>query len=1129
MSPSSSFFSPSSSSEEIPPLRSADLVFKAAEEFWDGLRSGEPLSVLVAALQKAFHASSSSLCSSSTSSARSSEAPLAASSASSSLCAVEMSSAPLGIKEEEQRTLPFTHKIPFLTQVALLLSVEDQVANEEATSLFLSSPEIRRLMREHWKRSPNPSPGRTLHETGQDKQNMSAEGEAYSRERKRRVEHPMEPLLSSSSPPFVSSPAIPFGFPESTLKKICPTGVEEETRPTPTTRRTGTGSLKETEGKEQHETKTSSSAASLLAVVAPRSFVSSTTFAFPYLSFLLHPTVVSQMVREEWKKAHLSHPSSFSSLSPSGVPFRTPGSRGDTSSNTPFHPALWVEALQWLQEAPLTPVTATARIAISRRLGKWQVALESLMAIPAQEWTEGDVAGTVQALYVAGRAHWEANEASLGKKEKHLARRNHTKGKEHLGGGGGVELGKASVVEANCSVEGGPLTHHPKQDQEKRTAPPLASPKNMGEVENLQHHEEEEVATVEGGGNKEEVCDASVGEVSRLCRLRPSLTIYSSSEEERANQMSFPFPSRSLATSSTETSSASESFPSSAVATHLRFLCHTAARVLCVGSHVIPTWRSPAVLHHFLRLYAYVPSLWAEACHVVEQGLALPRWPSSVRDATEEKDSRSSVLPTVAVFSTFPSSSILHEDVAPLQKEKKKKVKAEEENSVSVCQTKVHQTEEETERSKKRMEGAPDADQLSRSSASLYSDEVDHKDSGDEIVSFPSAFSSFSSSYGTRCLPLRGMQPNTLTLYRILEVLRPHKEQQWERGLAYASQLMQPPYDVQVGQDVATVELLLQLCIQGRRREDALHYMSLCNASRHENSLSMASSTSVADFGDGVHASSVGVPLKKSKRKQMMQSNQKPHRFAEVIDMNRSIVRDLRFPLQESLARLLCEWSPEREMGKKEDVDEHHATKATTRSPHTSPVSHLLSAADVYTRSRRQDSNLPLSPSPTTPSYLSAEELSMHFNRHTLSRAYNGLLQQSKTLEEAERYKKSLFSLRAGIENESLAHLIPLHAQRGKWEAALHGLQELVHHPRRQARFLPTAALHDSVQYALEQAPAPGPSWEVSVKLFKDMIEKAQVPLSEVAFQSVVKKCFSQGASGPAQKLFEYLIRHGVK
>lgn len=177
---------------------------------------------------------------------------------------------------------------------------------------------------------------------------------------------------------------------------------------------------------------------------------------------------------------------------------------------------------------------------------------------------------------------------------------------------------------------------------------------------------------------------------------------------------------------------------------------------------------------------------------------------------------------------------------------------------------------------------------------------------------------------------------------------------------------------------------------------------------------------------------------------------------------------------------------------------------------------------------------------PTSPKPVSHAELSKHFNQQTLSRAYNTLLQQSSTVREAEDYRQSLKRLHAVLESESLARLVELNAYEGNWRTALEVFCQLSRDSRRCVGFVMTAALHDTVQFALEQAPAPGASWEVSVRLFMEMtggVEESErqltahhhVPISEVSFQSVVKKCFSEGASSEAQKVFEYLIQRGVR
>ncbi|GET91579.1 hypothetical protein, conserved [Leishmania tarentolae] len=187
--------------------------------------------------------------------------------------------------------------------------------------------------------------------------------------------------------------------------------------------------------------------------------------------------------------------------------------------------------------------------------------------------------------------------------------------------------------------------------------------------------------------------------------------------------------------------------------------------------------------------------------------------------------------------------------------------------------------------------------------------------------------------------------------------------------------------------------------------------------------------------------------------------------------------------------------------------------------------------------------------------------LSKHYNTDTLSRAYNFLVQNSDTLgaaeqvleqlrrsqlpslqgrrasaQEAQNYTggaacgqlRDLDAELAGLETESVAHIAYLSAVAGDWRRALHHTNALLHEPRYHTTFFPAARLHDAVQYALEQAPDPGPSWQVSLQLFTDMMER-NVPSSEVSFQSAVKRCFAGGVPDQAQKLFHFALRNGVR
>lgn len=165
----------------------------------------------------------------------------------------------------------------------------------------------------------------------------------------------------------------------------------------------------------------------------------------------------------------------------------------------------------------------------------------------------------------------------------------------------------------------------------------------------------------------------------------------------------------------------------------------------------------------------------------------------------------------------------------------------------------------------------------------------------------------------------------------------------------------------------------------------------------------------------------------------------------------------------------------------------------------------------------------------------SSQVLSRYYSADTLSRAYNSMIQQSPTLATAQQCYEAFEQsfphtdlLAERLENESIAHLSTLHGMHGSWQEALRLAQALLHDPRRRAYYLPTAALHDTVQYALWRAPSPGPSWETSVQLFMDMCDRAQVPLSTVAFQCTTKKCLAHHAEAAAHSLLQYVLRRGI-
>ncbi|ORC87308.1 uncharacterized protein TM35_000221070 [Trypanosoma theileri] len=154
-------------------------------------------------------------------------------------------------------------------------------------------------------------------------------------------------------------------------------------------------------------------------------------------------------------------------------------------------------------------------------------------------------------------------------------------------------------------------------------------------------------------------------------------------------------------------------------------------------------------------------------------------------------------------------------------------------------------------------------------------------------------------------------------------------------------------------------------------------------------------------------------------------------------------------------------------------------------------------------------------------------QLSKHFSKDTTGKAYNVMLRYSNTTAEAQLWLQTMKSKNISLENESCEHLLIMHAREGEWHQSLKLLNLLLDDPKRRSLYIPSAKAHDAVQYALERAPMPGPSWELSLQLFSRMCT-LQVPISEVAFQSVVKKCFAHGMDKQAQNLFQFVMRHGV-
>lgn len=175
--------------------------------------------------------------------------------------------------------------------------------------------------------------------------------------------------------------------------------------------------------------------------------------------------------------------------------------------------------------------------------------------------------------------------------------------------------------------------------------------------------------------------------------------------------------------------------------------------------------------------------------------------------------------------------------------------------------------------------------------------------------------------------------------------------------------------------------------------------------------------------------------------------------------------------------------------------------------------------------------------------------LSRHYNAHTLSRSYNFMLQHAQTARDAAHYYKELLALgqrapaqrtqaKEGacvhhgerdrfVENESYAHLANLYARADRWLEALRCFEPLLHDARRQGLYVPTAQMHDTLQYAMHRAPSPGPSWEYGLFLFEEMCRR-HVPISDVSFRCTVQRCFHQGARAQAQALLVLAIKAGV-
>ncbi|KAG8341009.1 hypothetical protein TRVL_08165 [Trypanosoma vivax] len=154
-------------------------------------------------------------------------------------------------------------------------------------------------------------------------------------------------------------------------------------------------------------------------------------------------------------------------------------------------------------------------------------------------------------------------------------------------------------------------------------------------------------------------------------------------------------------------------------------------------------------------------------------------------------------------------------------------------------------------------------------------------------------------------------------------------------------------------------------------------------------------------------------------------------------------------------------------------------------------------------------------------------QFSKYFSTDTRAKAYNVVLRGSNALGEAQSWLQVMKCKNLTVENESYEHLLFLYAREGEWRQSLSIMQMLMNDPKRKHLYIPSTKAHNAVQYALERAPQPGPSWRVSVQLFSQACAM-HVPVSSVAFQCTVKKCLSQNMSEQAQSIFAFVMQRGV-
>eukprot|EP00744_Colponema_vietnamica_P020452 GILI01029055.1.p1 GENE.GILI01029055.1~~GILI01029055.1.p1 ORF type:complete len:643 (+),score=91.80 GILI01029055.1:239-1930(+) len=155
--------------------------------------------------------------------------------------------------------------------------------------------------------------------------------------------------------------------------------------------------------------------------------------------------------------------------------------------------------------------------------------------------------------------------------------------------------------------------------------------------------------------------------------------------------------------------------------------------------------------------------------------------------------------------------------------------------------------------------------------------------------------------------------------------------------------------------------------------------------------------------------------------------------------------------------------------------------------------------------------------------------------------------EDERLLQLLDMHYQTLMANHGHVESASLQRLLEAHCKNGDWVSGLRFLNQL------QARNAATTAGHDAVQYSMLEPKAPlrPPKWELAVEVYDSLTgcrtmlsdesvdeeqssaeepqqRKLTVAISEVAFRSCLRLCFSQGATDAAQKLLRTTMKRGI-